>query len=331
MDLNVDSFQNWSPIRFYVERGEAFVDWIFVGEERFTKPFHDDTINLLLQKPFNLLFRRQTPISFLGEIYETHRGIKPNGFIFHISRCGSTLVSQMLASLDKNIVISEASITDKVIRADSFFGGVSESQKIIWLRWIFSTLAQKRFSAEENFFVKFDSWSVLDLPLIEKAFPDVPWIFMYRQPLEVIVSNLRQPGAQMIPGAINAIFPQMNLLEILQFSTEERFARTIAKFCEAALSNAESPNAKFINYQQLPDAFAAEICPHFKLNFDVDESERMRNSAKFHAKNPSAKFAPDSEEKRTGASDATIHFAETLVAPFYEKLERIRTNPDAQI
>ena len=330
MDLNFEDFRNWSPIRVYNNDGRFFVDWCFLGQERFTAPFHDDTIEKRLREPFNLLFRRQTPIEFLGELYEKNRGIAPTGFIFHVSRCGSTLVSQMLAALSKNIVISEASVIDKIIRADSFFPEISDEQKIVWLRWLFNALAQKRRAEEENFFIKFDSWSILDLPLIEKAFPETRWIFMYRNPVEVIVSNLRQPGMQMIPGAIQTIFPQMDLMEILQLSTEERFARTIGAFCAAALANANNPNGKFINYNQLPEAITTEILAHFGISFSENEIEKMRQSSRFHAKTPQTKFTPDGEEKRMEASEAVVYFADKFVNPLYERLEKLRLQASAK-
>ncbi len=322
--MNTNDFHNWSPIRIYENNGKIFVDWCFLGGERFTAPFHDDTIENLLRKPFNLLFRRQTPIEFLGEIYEREKGIKPNGFIFHVSRCGSTLVSQMFAASRRNIVISEASLIDKIVRAETFFGDVSIEQKAVWLRWILNALGRKRFAAEENFFVKFDSWTVLDLPVIENAFPNVPWIFMYRNPVEVIVSNLRQPGMQMIPGAISEIFPQMDLTRILQLSTEERFARTIGAFCQSALKNADNPNAKFINYRQLPEVFADEICGHFAVSFPIEEAEKMRQASEFNAKTPQMKFKSDSAAKRHEASEEVIKYAEKFVDPLYEKLEKRR-------
>ena len=324
MALNIDDFRDWSPIRIYETGKRAFVDWCFLGNKRFTESFHDDTIEKRLREPFNLLFRRQTPIEFLGEIYERRRGVAPTGFIFHVSRCGSTLVSQMLASLAKNIVISEASIIDKIVRADAFFSNVSIEQKVIWLRWLLNALAQKRFDEEEHFFVKFDSWNVLDLLLIEKAFPDTAWIFMYRNPVEVIVSNLRQPGMQMIPGAIETIFPKMNLTEILQFPTEERFARTIAAFCNAALERVASRKGKFINYNQLPEAVANEICPHFGVSFSVEEIEKMKHSSNFHAKTPQVRFESDSAEKRREASVAVVRAAAEFVDPLYEQLEKER-------
>ena len=324
MDLNFEDFRDWSPIRVYETGGRVFVDWCFVGRDRFVAPFHDDTIEIHLREPFNLLFRRQTPIEFLGEIYEHRRGIAPTGFIFHVSRCGSTLVSQMLASVEKNVVISEASVIDKILRADAFFQDVSMEQKIIWLRWLLNAMAQKRFDDEEHFFVKFDSWSVINLSLIEKAFPETPWVFMYRNPVEVIVSNLRQPGMQMIPGAIEAIFPKMNLMEILRFPTEERFARTVAAFCEAALKHASSPNGKFINYNQLPEAVESEICRHFGVAFSDEEINRMRQSSKFHAKSPREEFKPDGAEKRKEASETVIRLAEKFASPLYEQLEKAR-------
>lgn len=324
MDLNVENFNNWLPIRIFAENEQVFVEWLFIGETRFVEPFHDDTLNIILRNPFNQLFRQKTPIEFLGKLYEQKRGIEPNGFIFHVSRCGSTLVSQMFAALEKNIVISEASVIDKIIRADSYFPTVSEEQKITWLRWLFSALSQKRFPNEENFIVKFDSWSVLSLALIEKAFPDVPWIFMYRNPVEVIVSNLRQPGAQMIPGAIAEIFPNLNLFEILQFPIEERFARTIAAFSKTALENTASKNGKLINYNQLPKAVTDEIYRHFNLLFDEEEIALMHQKANFNAKSPQEKFNPDSAAKRTEANENAVKFADELVIPLYEKLENIR-------
>ncbi len=325
MDLNIEDFRHWSPIRVYETGGRLFVDWCFLGNDRFTAPFHDDQIDIRFSEPFNLLFRRQTPIELLGDIYECGRGIAPTGFIFHVSRCGSTLVSQMFAALRKNIVISEASVSDKIIRADTLFPNVSIEQKITWLRWLFNALAQKRFTEEENFFVKFDSWSVLDLSLIEAAFPNTAWIFMYRDPVEVIVSNLRQPGMQMIPGAVEAIFPKMSLIEILQLSTEERFARTIGAFCEAALEKAGSPNGKFINYNQLPKIVTNEICRHFGVSFTDEEIEKMNRSSKFHAKTPQVEFKSDSAAKRKEASDAVVCSAEKYVNPFYERLEQTRS------
>lgn len=332
MDINcsLHDFQNWTPIRIFERDRRISVDWCYLGDRRFVQPFHDDTIEICLRQPFNQLFRRETALEFLGELYEEQRGIAPAGFIFHTSRCGSTLVSQMLAALDCNIVVSEASAIDKIVRADAFFSDVSDEQKAIWLRWLLNALAQPRDKREKHFFVKFDSWATLDLPIIERAFPNVPWIFMYRNPIEVVVSNLREPGAQMIPGAISKIFPDSSLTEILQFSIEERCARTIAAFCRAALDNSPSRNALFVNYSQLPEVVGDRICAHFNVAFDAEQTEKMRGAAKFHAKKPQLVFQPDAAQKRREASLEAQNATEKFVAPLYDELEKLRLNRETE-
>src|SRR5215213_3065868 len=150
MDLReFENFREWLPVRCFWNDNRAFVDWCFVGKERLTEPFFDDSIMKQFREPFNLLFRHQTPIEFLGKLNEFSEGLKPNGFIFHLSRCGSTLISQMLAALPQNIVISEASPIDFVMRR----GEVSEDRRAVWLRWMINTFGQKRTGAEENFFI----------------------------------------------------------------------------------------------------------------------------------------------------------------------------------
>ena len=324
MSANSTDFTDWSPIRIFERDRRMYIDWCYLGDQRFVQPFHDETIEIALRQPFNQLFRRETALDFLGEMHERKPSIEPTGFIFHTSRCGSTLVSQMLAALDCNIVISEASVIDKIVRAETFFSAVRDEQKVVWLRWLIGALAQPRAARETNFFVKFDSWAALDLPLIERAFPGVPWIFLYRNPVEVIVSNLREPGAQMIPGAIAKIFPGLNLTEILQFSTEERCARTIAAFCSAAIDHAASRNALFINYSEFPAAVLDRICPHFNVAVEPEQIEKMRHATKSHAKKPQLPFAPDAAEKRGEASQAARDAAEEFVVPLYHELEKLR-------
>src|SRR5687767_15028620 len=106
--MNLALLEGWVPLRFLTREGGTFVDWAYLGNERLTDPFFEQTITRCLADPANLLFRHETPIEVLRELYEEHRGIEPNGLIFHMSRCGSTLIAQMLAAVSRNIVISEA-------------------------------------------------------------------------------------------------------------------------------------------------------------------------------------------------------------------------------
>lgn len=329
MDISssLDDFRNWVPIRFYRDGERPFVDWCYMGTQRFTRPFFDDSINARLGHPFSLLFRHQTPIEFLGRMYGESPGLPPTGFIFHMSRCGSTLVSQMLASIDKNIVISEPPPVDAVLRADTRGRLESEETRLIWLRWMINAFGQKRYPGEEYLFIKFDSWSTTDLGLIRRAFPDVPWIFLYRNPVEVIVSQMNQRGAQMIPGVIQGILPGVDTEELLQMPHEEYCARVLERLCRAALQHRHDPQALFVNYTELPDAVTAAIVKHFCLEFSPGELETMRQTARFNAKTPQLDFEPDTENKTQSASVEVRLAAERWVDPFYRQLESARSTP----
>src|SRR5260221_2794025 len=193
----------WIPIRLYWRENQPLIDWCYLGEMRLTEPFFAQSVEYRIQQPFNLLFRHQTTMDTLAELRAERPGLSPTGFIFHMSRCGSTLVSQMLAALPQNIVISEASCIDSVLRANYRNPQLDEQQRIMWLQGLISAFGQQRY-AEQYFYIKFDSWHTLDLPLIRQAFPGVPWFFIYRDPVEVLVSNMRQMAGHMLGGMIEA-------------------------------------------------------------------------------------------------------------------------------
>ncbi len=323
MKNRFEKFRNWVPIRVYWREQQPLVDWCYMGNERFTKPFFDNTIELRLCEPFNLLFRHQTSMEFLGEIQEQNPGLEPNGFIFHMSRCGSTLVAQMLSALAQNIVISEPPQVDSILRQSRKNPAITDEQRIDWLKWMVSTLGQKR-AGEKYYFIKFDSWSMIDLDLIRRAFPEVPWIFLYRNPVEVLVSQMRERGSQMIPGTIGQILPGVDFMESLKMPAEEYCARVLARFCENAIGGAKNGEALLINYNQLPEAVTSAMIEHFQIDYSPEDIENMKNPARFNAKTPALSFAPDSETKRKQASAEVVKAAEKWINPLYEQLEKIR-------
>ncbi|MGB9179272.1 MAG: hypothetical protein WCB68_08485, partial [Pyrinomonadaceae bacterium] len=244
----------WMPVRLYWRDERAFLDWCYLGDARFTEPFFDQTVESAFCRPFNLLFRHQTPVEALEEIPESSACVPPKGFIFHMSRCGSTLISQMLAALPRNIVISEAGPVDSILRAHLHQRSVTDEQRIKWLRLMIGALGRKRSKQEKHLFIKFDCWNTIELPLIQRAFPRVPWIFVYRDPVEVIISHLRRKGAQMIPGVIESELFGMSADLTAKISTEEYCARVLQAICDAALQHQRERAGMLVNYSELPEA-----------------------------------------------------------------------------
>ncbi len=322
-----ESFDNCVPIRVYWREGTPFVDWCYLGRERFTRPFFENTIRRQLQNPFSLLFRHQTPLDFLAEFNGAHPAPEPTGFIFHMSRCGSTLATQMLASLPQNIVISEAPPINTILRLNLVNPAVTDEQRIAGLRGLITALGRKRNPEESHYFIKFDSWSTIDLDLIGRAFPDVPWAFFYRDPVEVIVSQMFQRGAQMIPGTIEHLLPGLDFHQVLQLPAEEYCARVLSLLCESVihqLSAGKNGKALLINYSQLPEAITSVMLAHFGVSYPAEDMDKMNAAAQFDAKTPQMTFVPDGESKKAAASEATVKAAGGNLNFLYEKLEAMR-------
>lgn len=321
--MNLRQLSEWTPARIHWERGYPMVSWCYLGQERFLDPFFEQTIDKRLRLPFNLLFQHETPLDTLLELQEVEPGLPPTGFIFHMSRCGSTLVAQVLAALAQNIMISEAGPVDAVLRTNWRDPRITAEQRIAWLRALLSAYARPRQNAEQHFFVKFDSWHALELPLIQAAFPDVPWIFLYRDPVQVLVSHQRQRGGQMVHGLLPPQWLGLEPVSIGAVSLDEYSARVLQRICEAALAF-HNARARLVNYQQLPAAIWGSIAEHFSVTFADAELAALHKAAQFDAKNPSLNFAPDTQEKERMATADLRQLAERWLMPVYAALEARR-------
>jgi hypothetical protein len=278
--------EGWTPVKVSIRDSRAVAEWIYTGPLRFTAPFFQDTVNVARRNPFSALMRREMPL----DVADSIPGLAPTGFIFHMSRCGSTLVAQMLAALDRTVVISEAPAVDDVIQAGLSAPGLSREERIGWLRQVVAALGQFRSGRESLYFLKLDAWHVHHLATIREAFPGVPWIFVHRAADEVIASQLRQPG---MLGARGVMDPRVLLLsreDVTALSREQWCARVIGGFLEAADAFRGCPDGLFIDYTQLPDAVWGPVASHFGVRFSEEERKRMQEAARFDSKNPGQLF-----------------------------------------
>ena len=165
-------------------------------------------------------------------------GMEPSGFVFHGSRCGSTLVSGMLASVPQFLVLSEPLPVDDLLRANA-----AEADKVRWLRSLVSALGRRRHGDERAFVLKLDAWSALDLAIVRHAFPDVPWVFLFRRPVQVLASHFRQRGAHMVPGAIDPELFGLDRESIAAMPPEEYCARVLAAIFRSALEHRDRAGA----------------------------------------------------------------------------------------
>lgn len=303
--------RHWLPARVRPDAGFA-IDWLHFADIALDAPFFEESCGQAVSRPFNQMFRHRTPLEALisggdGE------SLAPAGFIFHMSRCGSTLAAQILAAAPANIVVSEAAPIDAMIQLPFFAAGLTQDQHIAAVRAIVAGYGRERFGRSRRFFVKTDSWHALALPLLRAAFPDTPWVFLHRDPVEVIVSQLRMRGVQAVPGVLPP--------HIFGFDPEERIpaiayiARVLARICAAAVASADRGGGLFVDYRDLPEAMFTRILPHFRVEPDAQERALMESASRRDAKAPGMRFTSDCAAKQSEATAevraaAAHHFAD---------------------
>jgi hypothetical protein len=80
--------RGWVPVSVDIRDNQPMAEWIYFGKRRFREPFFEESVRAGLQNPFGKSFR------FESLLREPETILDPTGFIFHMSRCGSTLISR---------------------------------------------------------------------------------------------------------------------------------------------------------------------------------------------------------------------------------------------
>jgi hypothetical protein len=314
-----ESLAGWIPFRVRMNASHPVVSWCFLGDDAFTDPFFEQTIERCWRKPFNQLFAHETPIETLLRWRTEQPGIAPTAFIFHSSRCGSTLLAQMVAALAHTVVISEAPPVDEILRARA-----PEDARIEWLRAPLSALGQPRRIGERHLFVKFDAWHIVELALVQRAFPQVPCVFLYREPASLIASQLRMPGIHMLPGMLDPALIGLDLPGVLRLDWDEYSGRILAALFAAALAHATAGRVALMNYAQLPAAASSQALRWCGLADSGEARERLDRVARFDAKTPSHPYDAADVSTRPPPNQRAIDIAARFVDPYYAQLESLR-------
>ena len=310
--------RNWLPAAIVQAPGQLAVDWVHFGDATLGDSFFEMSLGRARRLPINSLLRVSTPLAMLAETLPQDAVPTVDGLIFHMSRCGSTLVSQMLAAIPGGVVVSEAPPLDTIVQLVHSHPNAPLEQRIALLRGIAAALGRDRFGNRRHYVIKTDSWHSLALPLFRAAFPDTPWLFLFRDPTEVMVSQMRIRGLQTVPGT--QLDPVFAIPDPLSMSREDYIARVLSRVTQAAVDHAEIGGGLFVDYADLPDAVERRILPHFGIASDPETLAAMRAAATWDAKSPSFTFEPDAEDKRRSASDAVRAAVATHLDGVYGEL-----------
>lgn len=310
--------------------GRIVLDWLQMGRCAFVDPFFRDTI-LRRMRHEPRPPRRRTDAEALRAVDESGSALAPTGFVFHVSRCGSTLLSRMLAASRRHLVLSEPDPVNELL---------IHSHRIrrpqLLLRRLLGALAQPRRGGERHCFVKFSSWNLFHEPTIARAHPSTPRVFVYRDPLEVLVSVLRSP-----PGWLHAKADPAYATLLLNSALSARriAAMSVPEYAAAVLRGLYTlplrhlgSDTLYINYKEIGAGSLKRTLRHFGVRPERAEVERAARLARYDAKSGRLRrrFHADSEAKRRAAPAELVALAEKWLREVYDELERRRARAFAR-
>ena len=295
---------DWMPIHLSLGAQSPSLDLANFGRLRLSDPFFEQSAGAALRSPAALLFRCRYDMDTLEvRLGAESPELRPAGFVFHLSRCGSTLVAQILASSPRHRVLSEAPPIDQLLAHDAA-AGLPRPRRVARLRALVNTYARRRFPEERHLLIKWDAWHTLHLDIIQEAFPDTPWIYLHREPVEILVSQRRQRGYQFLPGMMNPALFGIDPTELPSLNFDTYAARVLGASAAAAVSALSQPGHRGIpvDYANLRDAASDLLREHFNLA-DCTDSEQtaMQEAAALNSKNPMVAFSVDTEAKQREA------------------------------
>jgi hypothetical protein len=307
----------WTPIRIDFSGRVPVVDWADLTAERFVDPFFDQTVARWLSGP------HATPLVRTGlealVALDSEPSLEPAGMVFHLSRCGSTLVSRLLRTVPGVVVLAEPAPLNALLRLDPDL--IDEAALVRLVRLLVRALGRCRHGDEGHLVLKCTSWNIRRREILAAAFPETPWIWLQRDPVRVLASLFAEPpgwlGLQGRPHRAARLFG-LDPAVVPAMSSVEFAARVLGAMLDAA---ATDPGGRLlIDYVDLPAAIWQRVAPHFGLEADAAAIERMIEESRFYSNDPESRIFTGDVPERRPATDAMRNVAERFAEPGYRAL-----------
>jgi len=319
----------WLPIDAVVVDGRPGLAWMNMDGVDFSEPFFQQTVDRVRSEhpERQELF---TEFDTLLQLEKTFDSVQPTGFIFHSSRCGSTLLANACRAITGTILLSEPPPIDKLVArfiTDVDQHGTKAKLYSVFIRGVLQALGQRRRGDERHLFVKFACGSVSQIERIQRLWPNVPWVFLYRDPVETIVSNVQHLPPWLLDEdrRVLASITGNSTGAVAQMTPEELCARTIGSFYSTA-NRVANDRALLLNYNQLSATEISNVMRFFGVRPAATEMETIARQSQTYSKSVSDKrtFVSDVDAKRRAASSLVHEMAERWANEPYQLLEKKR-------
>ena len=307
--------QHWIPYDFDVRTAE--IHWC-VPQGRAVQPFYDEYLTHCRQHLVNALVVPRSSIKSLLCFADRLPELPdPSGFIFHLSRCGSTLVSGCFAELEHCSVLSESPLLTDILLARH----LSLDDKKALLR--LCLYLQGRPTAEQpNVIVKWNAWDIFFWELIREIWPRVPVLFLTRDPVEILASHMKHTGRHMSGDlALAHVHKVLAASDGFTILPDYRI-KVLQGLMTKMLNVCQNDNVFLWDYAMLDESALMKIFSCFKIEIASYQSMRLRLRLTRHSKSPHLRFQTDSAEKRSSLPPEQVDCIQSLLSDLHKALIR---------
>jgi hypothetical protein len=321
--------ERWLPVDFMISPQMVSVRWIEFGDQCLTEPFFQWTLRRLRSRRPPAP-ERVTDLSTFLSIANEAPAVTPSGIIFHVSRCGSTLVANALRTADRIAIISEAGPFGKFFGPQTFrnspfpVDGWDEARRM-FLDSLTRLYARHAAQMDSRIVLKCHAASILWISLVRRVWPDVPFLIIIRDPVEVMMSNLLGPSGWMRARYVSlegrTLFGWSGI-DVQNMPAEEYCARGVGRFCDAARRQIDE-KCRVIDYSDLNRSNISKISKFFNISLPID-SEEFTQVFETYAKDPK-RMRPHQDDragKQREASDLVKQAARRWAQEPYGKLKQ---------
>lgn len=262
-------------------------DWLAIGIQDQDLIWRKAS-NAQLNAPFFAdIFQHQSPAErllhyqSLAKAPTTYTGLAPLAplaFVFHCSRCGSTLLLQMLSSDARFLCVSEPPLLDVALSA-LHYQQISATE----FKHALQALCLQRQPTQIHAVIKTDSWHLAELPRLRALFPSTPMLYLFRDPAQVLASHQRQCGPQMIAGMLD-----LNRLGLAAQSQAWDFSGwpdyLLSHSYELAAEYHARYQLRLLNYSELPGALWQQLLPEWRISLNSEQIAALQGATLHHAK-----------------------------------------------
>lgn len=294
-----DDLKDWLPWKL----SGTSCEWLYTGDKKFTEPFFNTTISICKNLEQN--GKPNTVVSDMGMMIQWSKDInalQPSAIIFHVSRCGSTLLSQLLSLDETHIVLSEVPFFDEMLRLPYHKNPVDEKIANDYLRAAIKYYGRKRCGNEKHLFIKTDSWHLQFYKQLRGLFPTVPFILLYRNPQEVIFSQQKQRGMQSVPGMIEPEVFGFSKEKIQETNFDWYMANVLKVYFAKMIEITKTDSLALpVNYKEGMTGIMKKLYSFAGLELTEDTNALFKERSRFHAKHPQQLFTEDYKESKPPA------------------------------